>query len=415
MDNGGDGTRYRSILFMGLFTIITAVAGSFYAALLGEKKNRRRPIVRGLHVGPGIYDDFKFLLDPTIMYSPIYTAAQVHAYYLMFEKAFRIDVATFNFLSVKLRRALRPQRRDSRGRKSISVNMIIATALIYLSTGNSFNSVASQMRNGMSATSVQRCVKMFNKAIIRVLGPSIITFPKSRAGLERNAHSFERRSMIPNIVGAIDGSHIRVAAPKRNEDSYFNRKKFHSIILQGIVDPRGYFMAADCGFPGRMGDAKVLRHTAVYDNAMKWFGRFGYYIYGDDAYPLRPWLMTGYSKPSANQETFNHYGSKARIIVEAAFGKLKGQWRCLTVGLRTRSTTDWKETVMSCIILHNLTILISGKGWSWRAGVVHDSTEHKAFRCDPVPVGNHNRERLPDDNSCKPRRDALLQQLLERI
>jgi len=412
MDNGG-----LAAVMMGLLTVMMIAAGTAaaVAAAIGESKRRRKACVRGLHIGPGIYDDFAFLLDPAILYSPLYTAAQLHAYHLMFEKAFRVDVATFMFLSRKLRRALRPLRRDSRGRRSIPVNMVIATALIYLSTGNSFYSVANQMRNGMSATSVQRCVKMFNKAIIRVLGASIITFPTSRQGLERNAHAFERRSMIPNIVGAIDGSHIRVAAPRRNEDSYFNRKKYHSVILQGIVDPRGYFMSADCGFPGRMGDAKVLRYTAVYQNAMKWFGRFGYYIYGDDAYPLRPWLMTGYSKPNAEQEIFNHYGSKARIIVEAAFGKLKGQWRCLTIGLRTRSTTDWKETILSCIILHNLTILISEKGWSWRAGVVHDSTEPHAFRRDPAPVGNHNRDRLPDDNNCKPRRDGLLQQLLQRI
>jgi hypothetical protein len=402
---------------MGLMTVLLVAAGSAVkaCAAVPELRRRSKTSVHALHVGPGIFDDFAFLLDPAVMFSQLYTKTKIDAYHNMFQKTFRIDIATFNFISRKLNRSLRPRRRDSRGRKSIPVNMIIATSLLYLSTGNSFYSVATQMRNGLSATSVQRCVRMFNKSIVRVLGPSIITFPKTRAGLDRNAASFERRSLIPNIIGAIDGSHIRVAAPKRKEDSYFNRKKFHSIILQGIVDPRGYFMSADCGFPGRMGDAKVMRYTAVYTNAMKWFGRFGFYIYGDDAYPLRPWLMTGYSRPNQHQEIFNHHGSKARIIVEAAFGKLKGQWRCLTVGLRTRSPTHWKETVLSCIILHNLTIAISGKGWSWRSGIVHDTRDRKAFRRDPQPVGNHNRERLPDDSASKPRRDALLQLLLSRI
>jgi hypothetical protein len=68
--------------------------------------------------------------------------------------------------------------------------------------------------------------------------------------------------------------------------------------------------------------------------AVHWFGRFGYYIYGDAAYPLRSWLLVGFrNAPNEEQEKFNTLGSKARVIVECAFGKLKGQWRCLMNGL----------------------------------------------------------------------------------
>lgn len=70
-------------------------------------------------------------------------------------------------------------------------------------------------------------------------------------------------------------------------------------------------MSVGLGFPGRMADAKVLRYTPLYLRAMQWFGRLGYYIYGDAAYPLKPWLMTGYRRTSdSNEELFNHYGSK---------------------------------------------------------------------------------------------------------
>lgn len=256
---------------------------------------------------------------------------------------------------------------------------------------------------------------MFTKAMTIRLAAKLITFPTTHRDLSRNAEAFEARSYIPNIVGAIDGSHIRVAAPKHDESSYYNRKSFHSIILQAIVDPRGYFMAADAGFPGRMSDPKVLRYTTVFVKAMTWFGRFGYYIYGDAAYPLLPWLMTGYRhRPTPDQELFNHHGSKARIVVEAAFGKLKGQWRCLTVGLRTRSPTQWKDTTITCICLHNLSILISGQGWGWGAGVVYN-TEPSAFTKDPAPVGNHGMQRIRDDTACKPRRDLLLEKLKIRL
>ncbi|XP_018376266.1 PREDICTED: putative nuclease HARBI1 [Trachymyrmex cornetzi] len=47
---------------------------------------------------------------------------------------------------------------------------------------------------------------------------------------------FERRSGgFPGVVGAIDGVHIQCKAPPGNANDYYNRKGFHSIILQDIV------------------------------------------------------------------------------------------------------------------------------------------------------------------------------------
>ena len=42
-----------------------------------------------------------------------------------------------------------------------------------------------------------------------------------------------------------------------------------------------------CGFPGRMADPKILRYTPLWRNAMELFGRHGFYICGDAAYPLK--------------------------------------------------------------------------------------------------------------------------------
>ena len=68
--------------------------------------------------------------------------------------------------------------------------------------------------------------------------------------------------------------------------------------------------------------------------------------------------MTGYrSSPTEDHETLNHYGSKARIVIETAFGKLKGQWRCLYLDPKSRNPGTWKDTVVTCVALHNLTIL----------------------------------------------------------
>lgn len=43
---------------------------------------------------------------------------------------------------------------------------------------------------------------------------------------------FEEASRFPRTIGAIDGTHIRIDAPKKNSADYVNRKGFHSVQLQ---------------------------------------------------------------------------------------------------------------------------------------------------------------------------------------
>ena len=79
-------------------------------------------------------------------------------------------------------------------------------------------------------------------------------------------------------------------------------------------------------------------------------------ILGDLAYPLLPWLIKPYPGDGSLtpiQRRFNYQLSRARMVVECAFGRLKGRWRCLM----KRNDTDlsFMPTVVSaCCVLHNL-------------------------------------------------------------
>ena len=51
-------------------------------------------------------------------------------------------------------------------------------------------------------------------------------------------------------------------------------------------------------------------------------------VVGDGAYPLRPYLTKGFQGPvNAAQKKYNIRLSKARVVVEQAFGRLKCRWR----------------------------------------------------------------------------------------
>ena len=61
----------------------------------------------------------------------------------------------------------------------------------------------------------------------------VIKWPKKedyRAIADEFNHKVRRQ--FPNIIGAIDGCHIRISHSKDEAQAYYNYKNFHSIQLQ---------------------------------------------------------------------------------------------------------------------------------------------------------------------------------------
>ncbi len=244
----------------------------------------------------------------------------------------------------------------------------------------------------------------------------VIRFPDTRQAMERCAATMELRSGLRDIIGALDGSHIRIHPYQGINSAYFNHKQFYSIILSAVVDARGLFMCVDTGFPGKMHDASVLRRSSLFRNHRRWFSNDGFSLYADAAYPLCSWLMTGFrnANQTPEQRDFNKCGSRARVIVEMAFGKLKGQWRVLSTGINSRTLESWNTTILACCILHNLTIIVGGQGWrfndAFNGGRVPRDADSNSFPRDPdnFRESGIRRGRQTETQAGKAKRDRLL-------
>lgn len=70
---------------------------------------------------------------------------------------------------------------------------------------------------------------------------------------------------FPGIIGAIDGCYIPCKQPPENAHDYYNRKEFHSIILQAVCNHKGVFIDCHIDMPGRMHDARVFRNSPLYN------------------------------------------------------------------------------------------------------------------------------------------------------
>ena len=119
------------------------------------------------------------------------------------------------------------------------------------------------------------------------------------------------------------------------------------------------------GWPGKVHDARVFANSSCYRKGSNgtlfpdWSRVIGgvsvpLVILGDPAYPLLPWLMKPYlenASTTPQQRNFNHRQSRARMVVENSFGRLKGRWRC-RLKRNDSHVLNVPNIVSSCVVLH---------------------------------------------------------------
>ncbi|XP_066934420.1 putative nuclease HARBI1 [Clytia hemisphaerica] len=182
-----------------------------------------------------------------------------------------------------------------------------------------------------SSTAID-CVDRVSKAIINVIYPEYVKWPTFRRA-KRIMSSFSKRG-LPKIVGAIDGTHIRISPPSEKPEQYVNRKGFHSLNFQATCDNNLLFTDVYGGWPGSVLDARVYKNSDL----AKRIARHpintchGGYLIGDAAYSLSFTLITpykNYGNFNAIQKRFNYVQSSSRVAIERAFGLLKEKFHRL--------------------------------------------------------------------------------------
>lgn len=242
------------------------------------------------------------------------------------------------------------------GRPPIPTRKKLLMTLRYLSSQETIREISDHF--DVTPSSLIRCKRQIIEAVVNNMEKKFIHWPEDCAAVAQQFQDLSANN-FPNIVGAIDGCHIPIQAPWENPNAYFNRKKFHSIVLQAVCDADLKFTHINVGWPGRVHDAKVLRNSGLWNTGFVRCENGRYHIIGDAAYPAKEWLLTPYRDNghlNPRQKNYNTCLSSKRQVIERTFALLKGRFRRLKY-IHQQTLHEVCQTVLAACILHNVCLL----------------------------------------------------------
>ncbi|XP_053690751.1 uncharacterized protein LOC128739298 [Sabethes cyaneus] len=275
----------------------------------------------------------------------------------------RLSSEDFNYLLQRVAPYIRKQ--DTILRKSISPEERLCLTLRFLATGDSYKSLMYLFR--IPSNTVSTIIPEVCRAIFNVLKDDFMSIPATSAEWEEKAEEFNKLWNCPNCLGALDGKHIVMQAPPKCGSLYYNYKGTNSIVLMALADAAYKFTYIDVGCQGRISDGGVFnrctlskaleekslnvpKETALPNRNVP----VPYVIVADDAFSMKHYLMKPYPFRNLNgtQRVFNYRLSRARRVVENAFGILSARFRVLRKPLAL-SIENVKFVTLSICALHN--------------------------------------------------------------
>ena len=228
-----------------------------------------------------------------------------------------------------------------------------------------------RLAHAVSFSTLADLFGVFNNVIrlfVQHMYDTYVKLPETDEEWKKEAIGFIENYGFPSIA-AWDGFHVNIGSKLKN---HFSFKKRYSISNMGLVAYNKRFLAAAVDAPGSTHDARLLRHTDVFNDIIGGrvipnktitlgdsYGEIPFVTIGDSAFPRFAWLLKGFPETTRDMKEnfFNEKLHSARVVTENCYGMLKGRWRIIYKKIEIRKH-NLKFVVMACIMLHNLCIHI---------------------------------------------------------
>lgn len=128
--------------------------------------------------------------------------------------------------------------RDTKRNHSLDPQHQVLIALRFFASGSFLQVIGDTF--GVDKSTVSRVITGVSAALVRKQH-QFIQWPSDEETFNIK-HQFYLKAGFPCVIGCVDGTHIRIQAPHLNENNYVNRKRYHSINVQGICDHEGKYL-----------------------------------------------------------------------------------------------------------------------------------------------------------------------------
>ncbi|XP_061190020.1 putative nuclease HARBI1 [Saccostrea echinata] len=238
---------------------------------------------------------------------------------------------------------------------SLPPSLQVMAALRFLATG-SFQTVTAEL-HGISKASISGNVRDVPESLVKI-SPRYIKMPTDETAITNTMFQFSRISGFPNVIGAIDGTHVGIKSPSFRENVSMNRKNYHSVNTMAVCDANLKFLNVVAKWPGSSHDSFVWNNSKicqVLENKIISRG----WLLGHSGYPLKPYLLTPVLNPTtAKENAYNNAHMKTRNVIERCFGVWKMRFRFVDTsgGALQFSPKRTCNNIVPTAVLHNICI-----------------------------------------------------------
>ncbi|KAJ8939837.1 hypothetical protein NQ314_010966 [Rhamnusium bicolor] len=178
-----------------------------------------------------------------------------------FFEHFRISKAVINDIAVKFEGSDRYKRHTGQYGKISALNQVLIFLWFIGHQTASFCDVIDRI--DVTIRSLHRIIKRMAIFLCN-LSPQIITWPSNNE--KRIIEQHFRENGFPNIIGVIDGSHLKIDKPENDPDSYINRQCYYSVqvVCDHTIKSRDIFV----DYRGSVHDSRVYRNSPLSNQKM---------------------------------------------------------------------------------------------------------------------------------------------------
>ncbi|VDI73724.1 Hypothetical predicted protein [Mytilus galloprovincialis] len=232
---------------------------------------------------------------------------------------YRFGRETIGYLSDLMRGDLE---RGTNKETALSVEQQVMIALRFYGSGSHLQVVGDTM--GFDKSTVSRVIDRVTDSLV-AMKDDFISWPDNQRKNVIRAGFYEKAG-FPNVVGCIDGTHIRITGPSIDEPAFVNRKAH---------------------------DSHVFRTSAIGQHLENGYRGIGQgVLLGDSGYPCRQFLLTPYRQPAAGrgQARFNRRHCSTRSTIERTFGIWKKRFHILGSEIQNETNDKAESSIaFACV------------------------------------------------------------------